>query len=145
MAVGQLVGIGLGIALALGSSMARAETVGELMDKGGQKLDAAGVRAIMEKGVTLAGRNAAGFVGSTVYKADGTLTSSGTRERDNFTNGGSGTWTVDDGGKVCARINWDKGQGTSNNCYFWFKAGDDYFTAGTDAREQNAIKRTVGR
>ena len=132
-----------GAAIALAAAPASAQTVGDLLDKGGQKLDTAAARALIATGVTFSGRNAAGFVGSTVYKADGTLTSSGTRERDNFTNTGTGTWEVDDSGKVCTKIQWAGGQGTGGSCYFLYKQGEDYFTAQTDKRDQAAVKRPI--
>jgi hypothetical protein len=124
---------------------ASAQTVGEILDKNGQKLDAAGARAAMATGPTFSGRNAAGFLGVTVYKADGTLTATGTRERDNFTNSGKGNWTVDDSGKVCAKTDWEKGLPSSSVCYFWFKMGEDYFTALTDAKDQAAVRRQLGK
>ncbi|MEO8145817.1 MAG: DUF995 domain-containing protein [Betaproteobacteria bacterium] len=135
----------LGAFICFAATPALAQTVGEILDKGGQKLDAAGARAALATGPTFSGRNAAGFLGTTVYKADGTLTSSGTRERDNFSNSGKGAWTVDDAGKVCAKTDWEKGQGSSSVCYFWFKMGDDYFTAPTDAKEQAAVRRLLGK
>lgn len=133
----------VGAAIALAAAPATAQTVGEILDKGGQKLDAAAARALIATGVTFSGRNAAGFVGTTVYKADGTLTSSGTRERDNFTNTGTGTWAVEDSGKVCTKIQWAGGQGTGGGCYFLFKQGEDYYTAQTDSRDQAALKRPI--
>lgn len=131
-----------GAAFALLSSAVLAQTVGEILGKGGQKLDAEAARAIITKGVTLTGTNAAGFSGATVYKADGTLTSSGTR--GNYTNSGSGSWSIDDGGKVCSKISWNGG-GTGGGCHYWFKQGDDYYTALNDSPDQRAVKRDVGK
>lgn len=132
-----------GTSFALSATCVMAQTVGEILDKGGQRLDAAATRAIVS-GVTLSGTNAAGFVGTSVYKTDGTLFSTGTRPRDNFTNSGTGTWSVDDSGKVCSKIQWNGG-GSGGGCHFWFKQGDEYFTAQTEAREQAAIRRQVGK
>lgn len=132
----------LGAAILIASGQARAQTVGELLDKGGQKLDATATKAIVSTGVVLRGRTPQGFEGSTVYKADGTLTASGTRPSDNRSNSGTGTWSVDDGGKVCTSIQWNGG-GTGGGCHFWFKQGDDYYTAQTDNRDQRAVKRDI--
>jgi len=131
----------LGAAIALAAAPATAQTVGEILDKGGQKLDAAAARAIVP-GVTFTGTNAAGFVGKTEFKADGTVAASGTRPSDNRSNSGSGTWSVDDSGKVCSKIQWNGG-GTGGACNYWFKQGEDYYTAQSDARDQAAVKRAV--
>lgn len=128
--------------LMLAATGAVAQTVGDVLDKGGQRLDAAATRAIITGGVTLTGTNAAGFTGATVYKADGTVSASGSR--GSVTNSGTGSWTVDDSGKVCSKISWNGG-GTGGGCHFWFKEGDTYYTAGSDERSQRAIVRTPGR
>lgn len=129
----------LGAALALASAAASAQTVGELLDKGGQKLDAAAARALVP-GVVFTGTNAAGFTGRTEFKPDGTVAASGTR--GSVSNSGSGTWAVDDSGKVCSKIQWNGG-GTGGACNFWFKQGEDYYTAQSDSRDQAAVKRDV--
>lgn len=46
---------------------------------------------------------------------------------------GYGTWKVTDDGKYCFEIKWNRAFENVNGCRLMFKAGDDYYSAGSDA------------
>ena len=68
----KLRGLVFGAALTLAAAPLLAQTVGEILDKGAQKLDAAALRAAIS-GATMRGRTAAGFDFTTQMNPDGTL------------------------------------------------------------------------
>jgi hypothetical protein len=131
----------LGTVLLLTPLPALSQTVGQILDKGAQKLDATALRAAVS-GATMRGRLASGFDFTAQYNADGTL--SATASLGAKTDTSKGTWTINDAGQLCAEQRFSSGGG-SKTCNFWFKQGEDFYSAPTESREQATARRSLSR
>ena len=131
--------------LALHTGIAYAQkTLGEILDQGAKKLSAEEFKSLVS-GATISGTTLTGFDFSTKYSPDGTH--SGSAQNMQGSSGISGTWKIDDSGKLCGQT-----QSTRSNtpapsvCAFWFKVADRYFTSPSDAdRSASIAPRAVKR
>ena len=127
----------------LGSSAALAqETLGELLDAGGKMLSKAEVMATVT-GTNFSGPTKGGGQFLADYKAGGLL-SGVSRNPQGATGPLSGTWAVDDSGKLCASFS--VGGRRSADCGFVYKGRVDYYVCESDSdKSAPVLKRTIKR
>jgi hypothetical protein len=131
MVIGGMVFAGLTSNTALAQN-----TVGQVLDAGGKKLSKEElVDAIVDGNVS--GPTVGGGQIQVNYKADGTFVGS-------LPSGGiSGSWTVDDSGKLCLAIS-GYGRPQFQDCGFYFRQADQYYwVTGTDDRGSLLLPRTI--
>lgn len=102
--------------------------LGELLDKGGNKLLKADYTALAPfrlKYKWLQG----GGEGDLVFAANGTLTGSEYHYPSRSESTAVGTWTVDDSGRWCIKKNLETWNTKTDMCWYSFRLGDEYFGA----------------
>lgn len=113
-------------ALLLTSSAFAQSTLGEVLDAGGRKLSVTEVKTLLT-GASVSGPGANGtklnLELSENGKASGYLTLISPQP---MTIGLSGSWKVEEDGKVCSDLTFTNGR-TANNCGYYFQAGENYF------------------
>lgn len=116
-------------------------TVGELTQKGGVKLSADDLKALMP-GARLSGPNPLGREFSLSLDADGTLsgTSQGMEKGSIML---KGKWNISDAGKWCSEIFNQNTRSTDSRCQLVFKLDDKYFVSGSDAPDAKLFPRTI--
>jgi hypothetical protein len=142
MSVRKLVG-GM-IVFWFGSSLAVAQnTLGELIDAGGKKLSKEQVVTALS-GAQVAGPTTGGGQREVVFKADGSYSGNvETTAKQGF--GVVGTWTVDDGGKLCTEGHQSGKRATrEGGCNYYFVHLDQYYVTPSDSdRSSPVLKRTI--
>lgn len=117
----------LAAAFALVATAAGAQSnLGELLDKGGQKLskaDYAQLAPFRVKYVWFQG----GGEGDILFNADGTLIGSEYHYSSRSETPATGTWTVDDTGKWCVKKTLSAWNRNTDVCWYGFKSGDQYY------------------
>jgi hypothetical protein len=133
-----------GVLLFFGTSMASAQqpsNLGDLLDKGGKRLDAAELKALIpgatSKGATIGGR----LDMETAFVADGTAAGrfwGGHPEMPPFYRG---TWSVSEQGQLCVDFTAaERSIGRMKGCNWWYSFNGDYYIAGSEDR--SAVVRT---
>jgi hypothetical protein len=122
------------------ASVLAQSTVGELLDKGGRKLVKDDYQALVPFRVQYAWPNRQGE-GDLVYAADGTLTGF-EYTMQGAQSPATGTWTIADdaSGKWCIKkfmINWNA---RTDQCWYSWKLGDDYYGSLGDDRGARVMK-----
>jgi hypothetical protein len=128
----------------LGSTAALAQdTLGELLDSGGRKLSKEEVTATIG-GSSFGGPTKGGGQIVASYKADGSLAGVVRNPQGGGSGNLSGTWTVDDTGKLCASFS--VGGRRTTDCAFVFKGTIDYYVCESDSdKAAPVLKRTLKR
>jgi len=128
--------------LASANALAQAN-LGELLDMGAKKLSKEELVTLLS-GANMSGETRDGAVYDVTYKPNGTYAGSFlSPQKRNGTQ--YGTWTVDDGGKVCidGSIRLYEVQ-PQKNCLFYFKNADQYYISSADSdRAAFVLKRTI--
>lgn len=137
--------ISLALTLALFTTGAQAQsTLGELLDKGFKKMTK-GEFVTAVSGAKISAVRADGVELEYGFNADGSIAGKWYSTRamgDNLGQGTfSGTWSVDDDGKVCT-ITMSRG-GQTNACGFWFRNGDEYYSSGSASDRDAAAGKRV--
>lgn len=58
---------------------------------------------------------------------------------------GYGTWKVTDDGKYCLEIKWNRGFENVSGCRTMYKAGDDYYGAGSDGDDAKLFHYKISK
>ena len=138
-----------GVLLLLGASMANAQefaNLGELLDKGAKRLDAAELKALISgstsKGVTSGGR----LDMETSYAADGSAAGrfwGGHAEMPPFYRG---TWSVNEQGQLCIDYLADERSiGRMKGCGWWYSLNNVYYIAASEDRSAAIRTRKIQR
>lgn len=124
--------------LAFASSIATAETLGDVLDKGAKKVSPKDAVEVFVTGV-LHGKTSSGGAVEVIYKTDGTFT--GSVAGNPFSDA---TWRIN-GDRVCADY-WLPAYNLSKKdvCVYWFRVGNTfYYTNESDSdRGQEVTMRT---
>ena len=140
------------LALLLGSAAAFAQsTLGELLDAGAKRLTAEEFRQeVVQR--TIVGPSPTGGSVELVYTASGIVTGSGTAPYQQATlplqTQIDGEWSFDDKERICTVVSilgyGRRGGNLPPRCQYWFRLGDAYFFADSDAdRYAKVLRRTV--
>lgn len=119
-------------------------SVGELLDAGAKTLSVDRFRQDVV-GRLLIGPMATGGTLEIVYIGDGRI--DGTGQHPTYRGippaRVSGTWTVDDGGRICTGMR-VAGSPLPNRCQVWFRYDEDYYLADSDTdRSAKVVKRAI--
>ena len=109
------------------------QTLGEVIDKGGQKLSKDELAGLLP-GTKHTSQLGAQGTRAWAHNVDGKLSATSLGGSANTRGGplrGEGTWNVIDPGKYCFNIEWPRS--TEKRCMFVYKLGDAYFGVGDDA------------
>ncbi len=120
------------------SAFARS-TVGELLDKGASKLSKEDYAALTPFRVVYQWPNRQGE-GDLLYAADGTVAGSEFHYPSRSASPATGTWTVDDGGKWCIKKFMQSWDSRTDQCWFSWKLGDDYYGSLGEEKNTKVIK-----
>ena len=129
------------LAACTSTSVRAQNSLGELLDAGWKKLTKEQVVATLS-GATVTGATRGGGQREYSYKADGTVSGFLESAKGKGT-AVVGTWTVDDGGKLCSEL---RVRGTvDQTCAFLFSIGSDQFYASDSDSDRSStiLKRTV--
>ncbi len=123
-------------------------TVGDLLGAGGRKLTRDEIHKVVTdatvSGVVPANPSRQSEMN---YKKDGSASgrSSG-GEGVGSTYGLSGTWTVNDQGQFCLKVNRSTdGADRSPPCFYWFVLNERYYTTSSDEKTSRAFIRDIKR
>jgi len=138
-----------GALLFLGVSMAVAQepaNLGELLDKGGKRLDAAELRALLTdatvSGMTLRPGSRIGF--EVTYASDGKSSGRLWGLPVDAAPGTSGAWTIDEQGQFCTNTV-TMAFGTTSACTYFYRLNDAYYAAASNERSAFVRTRTIKR
>ena len=122
------------------------EKLGPVLDRNPTKLDRDDVRLLLA-GTKIVFTSTNPFVNAYVENnwdlgADGSISALQMRHAGPIR--GTGKWHVRDDGKWCIDIDWPRAN--QSVCYWFFKVGDEYWTASSDRdRDAVAIRRKITR
>lgn len=138
-----------GALLFLGASMAVAQepaNLGELLDKGAKRLDAAELKALLTgatvSGMTLRPGSRIGF--EVTYASDGKSSGRLWGLHVDAAPGMSGTWTIDEQGQLCTNTV-TMAFGTTSACIHFYRLNDAYYAAASNERSAFVRTRTIKR
>ena len=130
------------ILMALSSSSALAQnSLGELLDGGAKKLSKEDVRSAYS-GAQVSGASTTGASTEYNYKADGNF-SGNLKNSEGWTSGAVGTWSVDDGGKLCSEWILAKNSKKFKGCGFLYVKSDQYYYVESDSDRSAPIYKRV--
>jgi hypothetical protein len=135
--------------LATWTSIAVSQTkLGDLLDMGASRLSSPDFRRELV-GRAIAGQTPAGQNVEVVYIDNGDLRGSGSATISGGATGGgqtydiSGTWTADDTGGICTRLNLGR-LTLPPRCQYWYRYGGQYFLSDSaEDRSARVLRRTV--
>jgi hypothetical protein len=114
-------------------------TVAELLDKGGKKLLKDDYATLTPFRVVYQWPNRQGE-GDLFYAADGTLNGSEYHNSSRSTSPATGTWTVDENGKWCMKKFMQLWNSRTDQCWYSWKLGDDYYGSLGDDKDTKVMK-----
>jgi hypothetical protein len=136
-----------GALLIFGTSMANAEefaNLGELLDKGAKRLDAAELKALLT-GATISGNP---YKGPTTFEltfvADGNATGRIYGLRVDASPAMAGTWLVNEQGQICTQLV-ANAFGGLKSCSSYYSLNNVYYAAQSDERTAIVRMRTIKR
>jgi hypothetical protein len=136
-----------GVLLLVGTSMATAQefsNLGELLDKGAKRLDAAQLKTLltgaMVSGTAMNGKSTFEMT----YSSDGTANGRIYGIRVDQAPGMTGTWKVDEKGQICVDL-MTMTFGAVKNCTSYYNLNNAYFSSATDDRSAVVRARAVKR
>lgn len=136
-----------GMLLLLGASVAGAQepaNLGELLDKGAKRLGAAELKALLS-GAMVSGRSMANpTTFEMTYSSDGTANGRIYGIRVDQAPGMTGTWTVDEKGRLCVDL-MTMTFGAVKNCQSYYSLANAYYSATSDDRSAVVRARAVKR
>jgi len=133
--IGGLIVLGLtGTALAQNS-------LGELLDGGGKKLSKDAVKSALG-GAQVSGKSVTGASTEYVYKPDGSF-SGNLQNSDGWKSGAVGTWSVDDGGKLCSEWILTSNSKRFKGCGFLYAKADELYYVESDSDRAAPIYKRV--
>lgn len=125
-----------GVLLLLGTTMTNAQefsNLGEILDKGGQRLDATELKAFLS-GATISGKSMRPPTEFEMnYASDGVANGRIFGIRVDQAPGMTGTWKVDDKGQICVDL-MTMTFGAVKGCSSYYKLGNVYYQAASDDR-----------
>lgn len=114
-------------------------TVGDLLDKGGQKLVKADYDALVPFRMTYVWPQGGGE-GDLIYKPDGTLSGSEYQYSSRSESPTTGTWTADEEGKWCLKKYMTLWNSRTDRCWYTWKLGNDFYGSGETDRAARISK-----
>jgi hypothetical protein len=133
-----------GIALlVVGIGAARAQSnLGAVLDLGGKKMSSEEAKALLSGG-SVTGKTATGADMSATYDAAGKVAGRIVGAGGSFPM--TGTWRIEDGGKVCGEVYVDSPPtgSTTRGCGYYFRAGERYFFSLSDADRGARVQERV--
>jgi len=124
--------------LALARPAAAQESIGELLDKGGQAVPAAELKTLLSDADYSSGNGKAASW-QWHLAAGGALSG---QHKANATFGVIGTWEVDDKGRFCyTERSARPGPHSTEGCVFVYRLGDAYFVSRAPARKPEGVLR----
>jgi hypothetical protein len=123
-----------------GAAMAQSN-LGDLLDKGAKKLGKEDYLAMMPFKVKYVWPNRGGE-GDLVFNADGTLSGTEFHYPSRSESPAVGTWTVDDGGKWCIKKSMAVWNSKTDQCWYSFRQGDDYWGTFSDTDRAARLVQT---
>jgi hypothetical protein len=127
------------LALLAGGASAQSN-LGDLLDKGGQKMMKADYMAMAPFRIKYVWPQGGGE-GDLLYNGDGTLAGSEYHYSSRSESPAVGTWTVDDNGKWCMKKSMATWNSKTDMCWYMFKAGDQYFGSASDGDRTARVAR----
>ena len=112
--------------------------LGELLDQGAKKLTKQEFLLLLPKthsGITPSGRAEINLT----YRPDGSLIGNARSVQTGSTSGITGSWTIDESGKICIKeafLAWNQ---TYEGCAPWFKLGEQYWAGGSDTDRGSGV------
>ena len=134
----------LTLCVAMAANAQQTMTLGEMLDRGGRKLDKTEMRQLVP-GATMSGAQT-GNTSTTfknIYSAGGSVSGDAWSRGAWFTKV-SGTWTINEAGQLCQDLV-NSQNSRFGACQNYYVLGSTYYTAGGDARSQPVNERTITR
>ncbi len=134
----------LTLCVALVANAQQAMTLGDMLDRGGRKLDKTELRQLVS-GATMSGAQT-GNTDTTfqnIYSASGSVSGDAWRKGTWFTKV-SGTWTINEAGELCQDLV-NSQNSRFGGCQSYYVLGSTYYTSGSDARSQPVNERKITR
>ena len=134
--------VGLSL-LGLTSTAAMAQnSLGDLLDGGAKKLSKEAVQSALS-GAQVSGKSTSGADTEYRYKADGSF-SGNLQNSEGWRSGAVGTWSVDDGGKLCSEWTLTGNSKRLKGCGFLYAKSDQiYYTESDSDRSAPIYKRVI--
>ena len=140
MQISRLVYLIFALTLSFSCFAQQRSTVGEVLDKGGIKLNKEEMQQLFA-GATMTGLQASNNLPyKLVHKSGGLVEGHGSTPSASV----SGTWTINDQGQLCHNMQNNTGR-RFGDCNFFYKANDDYFSANNEDRGTVALERKIGK
>lgn len=115
-------------AAALAPSAHAQSNVGELLEKGGQQVSKADWLALVPMRIEQQWPNRQGEEELSL-SADGKISGKGYHYSSRSESPATGSWRVEDDGKICAPKTFTAWNNSTNNCWYFFKLEDAYYGA----------------
>ena len=125
--------------LAISSTGFAQSNVGELTQQGGKKLSKEELQQLHAGGVTYKGALTNGGTFTEQHKTDGSV--SGSAQTPRGSSGLTGTWTINDEGRLCTVVTIVANGNKLDACRVIWKQGDKYFSSDGDAPATAVISR----
>ena len=134
--IGGLILLGLTTTAALAQN-----SLGDLLDGGAKKLPKEAVQSALAS-ANVSGKSVTGADTEYQYKADGSF-SGNLQNSEGWRTGVVGTWSVDDGGKLCGEWTLTKNSKKFKGCGFLYAKPDQYYYSESESDRSAPIYKRV--